>query len=217
MTNDTSRQQNPEGNSETAPGEGNEELARVDATPAAAHPLDAAAAANAVEGSPEARLAEVEAERDGLKDRLLRALADLENQRRRAEREVADARTYAKTSFARDMLNVADNVRRALESVSEAREGMEGPAKTLVEGIELTERDLLNTLERHGVKKLDPQGEKFDPNLHQAMFEIPNPDLPNGTVVQVVQPGYVIGERCLRPAMVGVSKGGPKPAANGEG
>ena len=104
----------------------------------------------------------------------------------------------------------------ARRGVGDARADMEGPAKTLVEGIELTERDRLNTLERHGVKKLDPQGEKFDPNLHQAMFEVPNPDLPNGTVVQVVQTGYVIGERCLRPAMVGVSKGGPKPATNGE-
>ncbi|WP_349370798.1 nucleotide exchange factor GrpE [Salinarimonas sp.] len=217
MTNDTSRPENPAENADTAPGEGGtDELARVDATAAAAHPLDAAAAAHAVEGTPEARLAEVEAERDALKDKLLRALADLENVRRRAEREVADARTYAKTNFARDMLTVADNVRRALESLGDAREGMEGPAKTLVEGIELTERDLLHTLERHGVRKIDPQGEKFDPNLHQAMFEIPNPDVPNGTVVQVVQTGYVIGERCLRPAMVGVSKGGPKPA-NGEG
>ncbi|WP_188914713.1 nucleotide exchange factor GrpE [Salinarimonas ramus] len=193
-----------------------DENARVDATAAAAHPLDAAAAAHAVEGGPDARIAELEAERDALKDKLLRALADVENVRRRAEREVSDARTYAKTNFARDMLNVADNVRRALESVGDARDGMEGAAKTLVEGIELTERDLLNTLERHGVKKLDPVGEKFDPNLHQAMFEVPNPDVPNGTVVQVVQTGYVIGERCLRPAMVGVSKGGPK-AANGEG
>jgi molecular chaperone GrpE len=92
-----------------------------------------------------------------------------------------------------------------------------GPALTaLIEGIELTERDLLKTLERHGVKKLDPQGQKFDPNVHQAMFEVPNPDVPNGTVVQVVQSGYVIGERVLRPALVGVAKGGPKNAAAGE-
>lgn len=221
MTNDTSRPEKSAENAadrpENAPGGGDaEDFARVDATAAAAHPLDAAAAAHAVAGTPEARLAEVEAERDALKDKLLRALADLENVRRRAEREVADARIYAKTNFARDMLTVADNVRRALESLGDAREGLEGPAKTLVEGIELTERDLLHTLERHGVKKIDPQGEKFDPNLHQAMFEVPNPDVPNGTVVQVVQTGYVIGERCLRPAMVGVSKGGPK-ATNGEG
>jgi molecular chaperone GrpE len=111
------------------------------------------------------------------------------------------------------MLNVADNVRRALESLpEEARQGAEGPFKALIDGIDLTERDLLNTLERHGVKRLDPQGQKFDPNLHQAMFEVPNPDVPNGTVVQVVQSGYVIGDRVLRPALVGVAKGGSKAA-----
>ncbi|WP_029029739.1 nucleotide exchange factor GrpE [Salinarimonas rosea] len=213
MTKQTSRPDTPE----TAAAEtASDEHARVDATAAAAHPLDAAAAVNAVDGGPESRVAELEAERDALKDKLLRALADVENIRRRAEREVADARIYAKTNFARDMLSVADNVRRALESLGDAREGLEGPAKTLVEGIELTERDLLHTLERHGVKKLDPVGDKFDPNLHQAMFEIPDESVPSGTVVQVVQTGYVIGERCLRPAMVGVSKGGPK-ATNGEG
>lgn len=198
MTNDTSR---PESSQGRPPEADVEEFAPVDAT---------AAAAQAVEGTPEGRIAELEAERDGLKDKLLRALADLENVRRRAEREVSDARTYGKTNFARDMLNVADNVRRALESLGSDREALEGPAKTLVEGIELTERDLLVTLERHGVKKLEPVGQKFDPNLHQAMFEVPNTEVPNGTVVQVVQTGYVIGERCLRPAMVGVSKGGPK-------
>jgi molecular chaperone GrpE len=162
-------------------------------------------------------VAVLEAEKTDLKDKLLRTLADMENLRRRTEREVADARSYAVTNFARDMLNVADNVRRAIESVSqEAREGAEGAFKGLLEGIDLTERDLLKTLERHGVKKLDPQNQKFDPNLHQAMFEVPNPDVPNGTVVQVVQPGYVIGERVLRPAMVGVAKGGPKAAGNGQ-
>ncbi|MGP9820484.1 nucleotide exchange factor GrpE [Salinarimonas sp. NSM] len=213
MTQQTSRPENPETAAEAA----SDEHARVDATAAAAHPLDAAAPVHAVEGGSEGgRIAELEAERDALKDKLLRALADVENIRRRAEREVADARIYAKTNFARDMLSTADNVRRALESLGDAREGLEGPAKTLVEGIELTERDLLHTLERHGVKKLDPVGERFDPNLHQAMFEIPDESKPSGTVVQVVQTGYVIGERCLRPAMVGVSKGGPK-ATNGEG
>lgn len=164
------------------------------------------------------RLAELEAERTDLKDKLLRTLADMENQRRRNEREIADARTYGVTTFARDMLTVADNVRRALDSVpAEARTGAEGALKGLIEGIELTERDLLKTLERHGVKKLDPEGQKFDPNLHQAMFEVPNPDVPNGTVVQVVQSGYAIGERVLRPALVGVAKGGPKAAPSGDG
>ena len=159
-------------------------------------------------------IAQLEAEKTDLKDKLLRTLADMENLRRRTEREVADARTYAVTNFARDMLTVADNTRRALESAPPEAAQAEGPLKALVEGVELTERDLLKTLERYGVKKLEPQGQKFDPNLHQAMFEVPDPSVPNGTVVQVVQSGYVIGERVLRPALVGVAKGGPK-AANG--
>ncbi len=156
------------------------------------------------------RVAELEAERADLKERLLRALADTENMRRRSEREAADARSYAVTSFARDMLNVADNMRRALDAVPKDAETTTA-LKALVEGVELTERDLLKILERHGVKRIEPEGQKFDPNMHQAMFEIPNEELPSGTVVQVVQTGYAIAERVLRPALVGVSKGGPKP------
>jgi molecular chaperone GrpE len=170
-------------------------------------------------GAPEAggdRVAALEAERTDLKDKLLRTLADMENMRRRTEREVADIRTYAVTNFARDMLTVADNIRRALESVpADAGGQADGALKGLVDGIELTERDLLKTLERHGVKRLDPAGQKFDPNMHQAMFEIPNPDVPAGTVVQVMQTGYAIGDRVLRPALVGVAKGGPKATGNG--
>ncbi|WP_431310969.1 nucleotide exchange factor GrpE [Methylobacterium nigriterrae] len=158
-------------------------------------------------------LAALTAERDDFKDRLLRTLAEMENLRRRTERETADARTYAVTNFARDMLTVADNVRRAVESVpAEARAGADGAFKGLLDGIELTERDLLKTLERHGVKVIEPEGQRFDPNRHQAMFEVPNAEVPSGTVVQVVQTGYVIGDRVLRPALVGVAKGGPKPA-----
>jgi molecular chaperone GrpE len=182
-------------------------------------PRDDANAAPETNGEPETaapetdRLASLEAEKTDLKDKLLRSLADMENLRRRTERDVSDARTYAVTNFARDMLNVADNIRRALESVPpEAREGMEGVLKALVDGVELTERDLLKTLERHGVKRLEPLGQRFDPNLHQAMFEMPNPDVPNGSVAAVVQAGYVIGDRVLRPALVGVAKGGPKAA-----
>jgi molecular chaperone GrpE len=142
------------------------------------------------------------------KDKLLRTLADMENMRRRTDREVAEARAYGISSFARDMVGVADNIRRALDSAREA-----GPdAKALVEGVELTERELLKTLEKHGVKKFDPHGAKFDPNLHQAMFEVPDPSVPAGSVVQVIQPGYMIADRVLRPALVGVSKGGPKSA-----
>jgi molecular chaperone GrpE len=163
-------------------------------------------------GDSQDRAAALEAERDEMREKLLRTLADMENLRRRTEREIADARTYGVTSFARDMLTVADNVRRAIETVpAEARVEAGDGVRALLEGVELTERDLLKTLERHGVKRLEPQGERFDPNFHQAMFEVPNPDVPNGTVVQVVQAGYRIGERVLRPALVGVAKGGPKP------
>ena len=149
-----------------------------------------------------------------LKDKALRALADMENLRRRADKEAADARAYAVTRFAGDMLPVADNLRRALEAIpAEARDSADGAFKTFIEGIELTERDLYTTLARHGVKKLEPMDTKFDPNFHQAIFEIPDASVPNGTVRQVMQTGFAIGERCLRPAMVGVSKGGPKAAA----
>lgn len=154
------------------------------------------------------------AENAQMKDKVLRTLAEMENLRRRTEKEVADARTYATTNFARDMLTVADNMRRAMETLGEeARAAAEGAFKGLVEGIELTERDLLKTLERHGIRKIEPKGEKFDPNLHQAMFEVPDPSVPNGTVREVMQAGFVIGDRVLRPALVGVAKGGPKPAA----
>jgi molecular chaperone GrpE len=180
--------------------------------------------------SQEAAPTQAEADRDGfaviealnaenaaLKDRVLRTLAEMENLRRRTERETADSRTYAVTAFARDMLNVADNLARALGSVPEsARSGDDEALKTLIDGVELTARDLSAALGRHGVKKLEPQGEKFDPNFHQAMFEIPDESLPSGTVTQVMQSGWTIGDRVLRPAMVGVSKGGPKAAKTAE-
>jgi molecular chaperone GrpE len=160
-------------------------------------------------------IAVLEAEKDELRDKFLRLMADMENLRRRTEREVADARTYAVANFARDMLNVADNVRRGIETVSdETRASADDSFKSFLEGIELTERDLLKTLERHGVKKLDPMGQKFDPHVHQAMFEVPNPDVPSGTIVQVMQSGFVIGDRVLRPALVGVAKGGPKTSSS---
>ena len=149
-----------------------------------------------------------------MKNRLLRALADMENLRKRTEREVADARQYGISSFARDILSVADNFRRALESIGPELRNSEEPAVTsLIEGVELTERDLQKALEKNGIRKIEPLGEKFDPNLHQAMYEVPDASVPSGSVVQVIQPGYVIGERILRPAMVAIAKGGPKVAA----
>ena len=149
-----------------------------------------------------------------LKDRLLRTLADMENLRRRTEREVADARVYGVTNFARDILAVADNMERAMKALDdEIREKADAGVQALLDGVELTERELIKVMEKHGVKKLEPQGQRFDPNLHQAMFELPDPSVPAGTVVQVMQPGYTIGERVLRPALVGIAKGGPKVAA----
>ncbi|WP_026060503.1 nucleotide exchange factor GrpE [Pseudaminobacter salicylatoxidans] len=153
-------------------------------------------------------------ENEELKDRALRTAADMENLRRRTARDVQDARAYSVANFARDMLGVSDNLRRAIEAVpADARAGDDDAGlKALLEGVEMTERAMHSALERHGVKKLEPQGQKFDPHFHQAMFEVPDPSVPANTVVQVVQSGYSIGERVLRPAMVGVSKGGPKQA-----
>jgi molecular chaperone GrpE len=151
-----------------------------------------------------------------LRDRLLRSLAEMENLRKRTDREVADARLYGVTSFARDVLAVADNMRRALDAVTpELRESAQTGVKALIDGVDLTERELLKALEKNGVRQFTPQGEKFDPNLHQAMFEVPDASVPAGSVVQVMQPGYMIGERVLRPALVGVSKGGPRTAPTG--
>ncbi|WP_321336839.1 nucleotide exchange factor GrpE [uncultured Cohaesibacter sp.] len=170
----------------------------------------------------ELRIKEMEKEASEMKDQLLRTVADMENLRRRTEKEIRDAKQFSVTSFARDMLAVADNLRRGLEAIPEdERANADGALKALLEGTEMTEREMLKTLEKHGVKKLNPEGEKFDPNYHQAMFEVPNPDVPNNSVIQVVQSGYVIGTRVLRPAMVGVAKGGPKfpaqPADDADG
>jgi len=149
------------------------------------------------------------------RDKMLRTLAEMENLRKRTTREVADARTYGIANFARDVLDIADNLQRALDAVpADAKEAADPGIKALIEGVELTERSLLNTLEKNGVKKFDPSGEKFDPNFQQAMYEVPDASVPAGTVVQVVQAGYTIGERVLRPALVAVSKGGAKVAAS---
>jgi molecular chaperone GrpE len=145
-----------------------------------------------------------------LKDQLLRALAEMENVRRRTDRQVKDANVYAVSNFARDTLVIGDNLRRTLDAVPEEARRDDDALKSLLEGVELTHRELQKTLEKHGVHEIVPDGEKFDPNFHQAMFEVENPDIASGTIVQVVQSGYVIGERVLRPAMVGIAKGGPK-------
>ena len=162
------------------------------------------------EGSVEALVKEVAEARD----KALRTLAEMENLRKRTAREVTDARAYGITGFARDVLDIADNLQRALDAVpAETRESADPMLKALIEGVELTERSLLNALEKNGVRKFDPSGEKFDPNSQQAMYEVPDPSVPPGTVVQVVQAGYTIGERVLRPALVGIAKGGAKAPA----
>ncbi|AQT43777.1 molecular chaperone GrpE [Bartonella apihabitans] len=158
-------------------------------------------------------VAAMQAENDELKDQVLRLAAEMENLRRRTARDVADARAYSVANFARDMLQVSDNLNRALQAIPDGAREKDTGLNALAEGVEMTERAMMAALERNGVKKLEPEGQKFDPNFHQAMFEIPNTDVPNNTVQQVVQAGYVIGDRVLRPAMVGVSKGGPKETA----
>jgi molecular chaperone GrpE len=173
---------------------------------------DAAAAELPDEGVPagaDDRLAAVEAELAETKDRLLRALAETENVRRRLQRERDDAQRYAAGAFAKDLLSPIDNLRRALDAMPEA--GTTDPrARSLRDGVAATERELLAAFERHGLKRIDPKGERFDHNFHQAIFEAERPDVPAGTVVEVLQPGYVMHDRLLRPAMVGVAKGGAK-------
>ncbi|KAB0540608.1 MULTISPECIES: nucleotide exchange factor GrpE [Pseudochrobactrum] len=155
-------------------------------------------------------LAELQVENNALKDQMLRLAADMENLRKRTAREMQDAKAYAVTNFARDMLSVSDNLRRALDAIPTDALAEDTGLKALAEGVEMTERAMINALERHGVTQLSPEGQKFDPNFHQAIFEVPNAEVPNNTVVQVMQTGYAIGDRVLRPAMVGVSRGGPK-------
>lgn len=156
-------------------------------------------------------LERLRADNDELNDKLLRAAAEMQNIRKRAERERQEAGQYAASAFARDIISVADNLARALQTMDEeARSGADAATKNLIDGIEMTERELLNVFQRHGITRIDPEGERFDPNLHEAMFEAENPELPAGTVMSVAQCGYKIADRVLRPAMVGVSKGGPK-------
>jgi molecular chaperone GrpE len=162
----------------------------------------------------EERIAQLEAEAAELKDQLLRALAETENLRRRTERERADVARYAAVPMLRDLLAVADNLSRAIESAPEGDSPGDQRLETLLAGVRLTEKELDTVLERHHVVKLEPIGERLDPHRHEAMFEVPDDSQPSGTVVQVVQPGYLLHDRLLRPARVAVSKGGPAKAPN---
>jgi molecular chaperone GrpE len=165
---------------------------------------------NAGAEAPAADAAEtLKAENSELRDRLLRTVAEMENLRKRTEREVSDTRSYAIAGFARDMLAATDSLSRALMVLpAEARDSADTTVRSLIEGIEMTEREMQRLLAKHGVKPIEAEGQKFDPHKHQAMFEVPDPTRPEGTVVQVVQAGFAIGDRVLRPAMVGVAKGG---------
>src|ERR1043166_8026454 len=187
------------------------------AAPAPASVADSGTAQPAEAAPPPGPPAPTAAEMAELKDMLLRALADAENTRRRSERDVADARQYAVTSFAREMLQVADNLRRALAAVpAEKRTEGDPTLAALLEGVEVTERGLEQTLAKFGVKRLEAKGKKFDPSFHQAMFELPREDVAPGTIVDEMQAGYVIGDRVLKPALVVVAKR-PSVAANDDG
>lgn len=193
-----------------------------DDTNTPSEPLDTDAADAAAETAAGADPAEaLRAENAELRDRMLRLAAEMENLRKRTEREVSDTRSYAIASFARDMLAATDSLSRALMVLTpEARDSADETTRSLIEGMELTEREMQRLLAKHGVKPIEAEGQRFDPHRHQAMFEVPDPSKPEGTVVQVVQQGFAIGDRVLRPALVGVAKGGPKAgpqAANDAG
>jgi len=185
-----------------------------DENTASGAPDEQAKTESAGAATPEVDVSEaLRAEVADLKDKLLRTVAEMENLRKRTEREIGDTRTYAIAGFARDMLSATDSLSRALSVLpAEARETGDAVTKSLIEGIEMTEREMQRLLAKHGVTPIEADGQKFDPHKHQAMFEVPDPTRPEGTVVQVVQGGFAIGDRVLRPAMVGVSKGGPKLA-----
>lgn len=185
---------------------------------------DEAAESEPAAGTDEAPPADLEQVVADLKDRLLRTMADMENLRNRARREQEDALKYANTNFARDLLNVSDNLHRALESVPDNPEPGTEALKTLKEGIEMTARELLSVFDRHGISEIDPKGEKFDHNVHQAMCKVPDSGAEPGTIVQVMQVGYTLRDRLLRPAMVGVAAnddngggGGGEPDPGPEG
>lgn len=194
-------------NDETTAGKVAQEAAPAAVGAAEARTAEAAASMDWPE-----QLARAEAEVARLKDEYLRALAETENVRRRGVRDREEASQYAVAGFARDMLAVADNLHRALMSVDADARAADPALDALMSGVEMTERELASALERHGVKRIEAEGQPFDPHFHEALFEIPNADVPNSTVLQVLSQGYTLKERILRPARVGVSRGGPKAA-----
>jgi molecular chaperone GrpE len=210
----------PDGSEQNAgtPGAG----ASTGGTPASPNPSAPGAAAQPAgagpaPSTPDETIAALRAEAADLKDKLLRAHAEVENIRKRSEREKEETAKYAVTRFARDIVNVGDNFQRAIDAVPAGAAEQDAALKSFLEGVTMTERELLNVLERYAIKRVQPVGEPFNPHLHQAVMEIQRSDVPAGTVVQVFQAGFTIGDRVLRPAMVAVSKGGPKPAQAPEG
>ncbi|TVR98784.1 MAG: nucleotide exchange factor GrpE, partial [Rhodospirillales bacterium] len=205
--------------SEAATGPAGEQPAAAEAPEAPAPAGERPAAEPELQPQPavdwELRLEAAEVEATRLKDELLRALAEVENVRKRAARDKADAARYAISGFARDLLPVVDNLQRALASVEPGTRAGDSALEALVAGVEMTGKALLAVFERHGITPIAAAGERFDPHVHEAMFEVPDESVPAGTVVQVLEPGFMIHDRPLRPARVAVSRGGPKPPAAG--
>jgi molecular chaperone GrpE len=188
-----------------------------DSERAGSTPAQPAEGAPSAPTHPDDVIAALRAEAAELKDKFLRAHAEVENIRKRAEREKEETAKYAITRFARDVVNVGDNFQRAIDAVPPGAAEQDAALKSFLEGVTMTERELLNALERHGIKRIQPVNEPFNPHLHQAVMEIQRTDVPAGTVVQVFQAGFTIEDRVLRPAMVAVAKGGPKPAQAPDG
>jgi molecular chaperone GrpE len=177
-------------------------------------PEDAADGAPAAESAADPRIAELEAKLAEVTDKALRALAEADNVRKRSEKERQDTAKFAVSSFAREVLPVADNLRRALAAITPEQQAENEALKNIYIGVEATERELFRALEKNGVKKIDALDQKFDPNFHEVMFEADVPGKPPGTVIQILEPGYTIHERLLRPARVGVAKGGEAPSGS---
>jgi molecular chaperone GrpE len=186
------------------------------AEPAAVEPGEPEAPTESAPDGGDTRVAELEAQVAELRDQLLRAMAETENVRKRGERQIEDAHKYAVTGFARDVLSVADNLERALDAVPEERRGEHELLATLLEGVVAVQSGFIQTMSAHKIERIDPLGEPFDPNLHEAMFEVPGTEYADGTVAQVMQPGYRLQDRLLRPARVGVAKGGIDKTADGD-
>lgn len=208
---DKTAPRDPAQNSEPADTE-SVDTESVDAEPVDAEPEKSGSGESGESGWAKGGLAALGERNAELQDQVLRMAAEMENLRRRTERDKADTAKYAISSFARDVLTIGDNIARAIEHVPEEAAEKDPALKSFLEGVRVTERELLIVMERHGIARLDPKGEKFDPNMHQAMFEAENKDVAEGTIVEVVQAGYVIAGRVLRPALVGVARGGEKPA-----